>query len=113
MAGLHLVSSGEQIPRFIAIQEGPKQIRPAPQLAALKVNALRDGFIPSLDGARSFTFIAASGGLAAKAESAEANTARITAPLWAKANPRALPRKGAVQGVASSVAKSPWKNDPA
>ena len=30
----------------------------------------------------------------------------------AKANPSALPRNGAVHGVARTVAKTPWKNEP-
>jgi hypothetical protein len=37
--------------------------------------------------------------------------ARITDGLWPNANPSALPRKGAVQGVASRVAKRPWKKE--
>ena len=36
-----------------------------------------------------------------------ANMARITKPDWLKANPSAVPRKGAVHGVASRVAKTP------
>ena len=32
---------------------------------------------------------------------------------WVKAKPSAVPRNGAVQGVASTVAKTPWKNEPA
>jgi len=42
----------------------------------------------------------------------EANIARITSGLCPKAKPSALPRKGAVQGVASKVAKSPGKTIP-
>ena len=42
-----------------------------------------------------------------------ANMARITPDDWLNAKPSAVPRNGAVQGVASSVAKTPWKNEPA
>src|SRR5205085_8989878 len=38
---------------------------------------------------------------------------KMTVADWAKAKPRAVPRNGAVQGVASTVAKTPWKNEPA
>ena len=32
---------------------------------------------------------------------------------WVKAKPSAVPRNGAVHGVARTVAKTPWKNEPA
>src|SRR6266550_1618221 len=41
------------------------------------------------------------------------NMRRIVQPDWVKAKPSAVPRNGAVHGVARTVAKSPWKNDPA
>src|SRR6266478_4939554 len=37
---------------------------------------------------------------------------KMTVADWVKAKPRAVPRNGAVQGVASTVAKTPWKNEP-
>ena len=40
------------------------------------------------------------------------NIARITAAVCVKANPSAVPRNGAVHGVARTVAKTPWKNEP-
>src|SRR5216684_4454692 len=41
------------------------------------------------------------------------NMSTMIPALWAKANPRAAPRNGAVQGVASKVASTPLKNEPA
>src|SRR6478672_2713949 len=38
---------------------------------------------------------------------------KIIQPDWVKAKPRAVPRNGAVHGVARTVAKTPWKNEPA
>src|SRR4029079_13856215 len=40
------------------------------------------------------------------------NIARMIAADWVKANPSAVPRNGAVHGVASTVANTPWKNEP-
>src|ERR1700720_4120798 len=40
------------------------------------------------------------------------NIDKITAGDCVNANPRAVPRNGAVHGVASTVAKRPWKNEP-
>src|SRR5215472_14842081 len=40
------------------------------------------------------------------------NIARMIAADCAKAKPSAVPRNGAVQGVASTVANTPWKNEP-
>ncbi len=40
------------------------------------------------------------------------NINRIMGPDCVKANPSAAPRNGAVQGVARTVAKTPWRNDP-
>src|SRR4051794_12744625 len=41
------------------------------------------------------------------------NMSRIVQPDWVKANPSAVPKNGAVQGVARTVAKTPSKNEPA
>ena len=38
-----------------------------------------------------------------------AKTAKTTGGGWLKAKPRAVPRKGAVQGVARTVASTPLK----
>ena len=40
------------------------------------------------------------------------NIARIITGDCVNAKPRAVPRNGAVHGVASTVAKTPWKNEP-
>jgi len=50
---------------------------------------------------------------AAMPSETEANIAKMTMADWLRAKPSAGPRKGAVQGVASSVAKTPWKKEPA
>ena len=41
------------------------------------------------------------------------NITTIRVARWVKANPSAVPRKGAVQGVARAVARTPLKNAPA
>src|SRR6266404_588479 len=41
------------------------------------------------------------------------NIARMIVGDCVKAKPSAVPKKGAVHGVASTVAKTPWKNEPA
>src|ERR1700730_17584433 len=41
------------------------------------------------------------------------NMARIMAADCVKANPSAVPKNGAVHGVARTVAKTPWKKEPA
>src|SRR5947207_8246395 len=41
------------------------------------------------------------------------NIDNMIAGDWVKAKPSAVPKKGAVHGVASTVAKTPWKNEPA
>src|SRR5215470_8961383 len=40
------------------------------------------------------------------------NIARMIAGDCVNAKPSAVPRNGAVQGVASTVANTPWKNEP-
>ena len=40
------------------------------------------------------------------------NIARMIVGDCVKAKPSAVPRNGAVHGVASTVAKTPWKNEP-
>ena len=40
------------------------------------------------------------------------NMAKIIAADCENANPKAVPRNGAVHGVASTVANTPWKNEP-
>src|SRR5215813_15321741 len=40
------------------------------------------------------------------------NIARITSDDCENAKPNAVPRNGAVHGVASTVANTPWKNEP-
>src|SRR5262249_29886108 len=40
------------------------------------------------------------------------NTARMIDADCVNAKPSAVPRKGPVHGVASTVAKTPWKNEP-
>ena len=41
------------------------------------------------------------------------NITKIIQPGCVNAKPRAVPRNGAVHGVARTVAKTPWKNEPA
>src|ERR1700736_5370023 len=41
------------------------------------------------------------------------NIDKMTADDCVNANPIAVPRNGAVHGVANAVAKTPWKNEPA
>src|SRR6185503_15513369 len=40
------------------------------------------------------------------------NIARMITADCVNAKPRAVPRNGAVHGVASTVANTPWKNEP-
>src|ERR1700730_5512434 len=40
------------------------------------------------------------------------NIDKMTADDCVNANPIAVPRNGAVHGVANAVAKTPWKNEP-
>ena len=40
------------------------------------------------------------------------NIANMNAGDWENAKPSAVPRNGAVHGVASTVANTPWKNEP-
>src|SRR5262249_35307799 len=40
------------------------------------------------------------------------NIDKMIAGAWVNAKPSAVPRNGAVQGVASTVANTPWENEP-